>query len=216
MCIAFPYGRQNMLQRGILSRGWWYIAREPLRLYSFAALFHGLIMLVMILSGHISLRTPEVYSLGLFAAFGVFGWLIPGYILQQYPHWFRCSTAEYANYGMAYNLAFIALLIAEMGLFNNTLLNVIAYILLALGWLVSLHAIRWMVQWGYGIKQTVAPYVSLGLQLVLWLMLAAVPVSLLRLSLIEPLLLIAASVLILGLLAGLLRLRFQTSQIHSR
>ena len=211
MCIAFPYGRQNALQRGLLSRAWWFIARQPLRLYSFGALFHAMIMLLMSFFGYIELNSPAVYTLGTFAVFGVTGWLLLGYILQIYPRWFRCSAVEYANYGMAYNLAFVALLMAEIGQFNHVLLNVVGYILLALGWLVSLHAIRWMYQWGYGVKQTVAPYVASGLQIALWLIIVAIPVSLFSLSLLGKLLFIVSGGLIVMLIIGLLSVYFQVS-----
>jgi hypothetical protein len=215
MCIAFPYGRQDALNRGLLSRGWWFIARSPLRLYAFGAVFHALVILTMYLFDFVAGGAQGIFLPGLFILFGVLGWFMLGFVLQSYPKWFRCSKADYSSYGLAYNLAFVSLLIAEAGMFGSIFLNAIALAMLVLAWWISLAAIRWMYQWGYGVKQTVAPYLFPPLKIALWLLIAAVPVSLLNLLIIKKLLLITASLLMFALALGFLRLYYQASRFSS-
>ncbi len=212
MCIAFPYGRQDAIHRGPLSRGWWLIARSPLRLYAFGTVFHALVILSMYLLGYLGGGDRGTYATGLFVLFGIPGWSMLGFILQKYPRWFRCSDAEYASYGVAYSLAFVSLVVAEAGMFGSLWLNVVAFAMLALAWRVSLNAIGWMHLWGYGVERTLAPYLSMPLRSCFWLILAAIPVSLFNLLSIGKVLLIAACALMLALGLGLLGLSYQASR----
>ena len=205
MCIAFPNVRHASKKRGLLARGWWMMASSPLRLFSLGALFHAVVIILMYQN---SLLAADANSF-LFILFGIPGWFVLGFILSIYPHWFHCGQVEYSTYGLAHMLTFTGMLVAELGGFNNLIFNTGGLILLALGWLVSLHAIRWMYQWGQGVRQTIAPYLSLALQVALWLIVAAVPVSLLNFMLLEQLLVSAAAVVMLLISAGLVKLYFQ-------
>ncbi len=150
MCLAI--GHKDPINRGVVSRAWWFIACSPFRLYSFGALFHGLVLLLLSIAGLLSSVSASVYVPAVVLVFGMLGWVALGLILEMFPRWYRTSVTDYSVFGLSHNLAFIALLLLELGMVKGGIWLPGGLILLALAWLTTLRTIRWIFLWGMGMK----------------------------------------------------------------
>lgn len=150
MCLAI--GHKDPVNRGLISRAWWFIACSPFRLYSFGALFHGLVLLLLSVTGFLNNANASVYIPAMLLVFGGLGWVALGFILEMFPRWFRTSITDYSVFGLSYNMAFIALLLLELAMVEAGIWLPVGLVLLALAWLTTLRAIRWIFLWGMGMK----------------------------------------------------------------
>lgn len=150
MCLAI--GHKDPVNRGVVSSAWWFIACSPLRLYSFSALFHSLILLLLSIGGLLNSASATMYVLAVVLVFGMLGWVALGLILEMFPRWYRTSVSDYSVFGLSHNLAFIALLLLELSMVKLGIWLPGGLILLVLAWLITLRNIRWIYLWGMGMK----------------------------------------------------------------
>ena len=135
----------NAPHRGLYGRVWWRIAGAPHRLLLFSATLHALLLLAFSVLLQIPLSLSLLSSLFFY---GIAGIGLLGFLLQYLPRWLDTSPVDYGSYGASYNLAFIGMLVAQLGALYSSMAAIqLGMLLLALAWLVAASALKWRFRW---------------------------------------------------------------------
>ena len=153
MCLAIAPNRK--LSNGVTSRMWRAVSSTPLRLLSFCALIHSLVLggLLMHNMAAGSLVNMHVYMFGL--TYGILALLAFGYILNWIPRKYSLSPVHFGRYNLIYLFMMIALGILEIGIFFSSIFSsifssnwILAGMLLFIpAWLVALQSLWNLHTW---------------------------------------------------------------------
>lgn len=139
MCLAIAPNRK--LSNGLISRSWRAISSTPLRLFSFCALTHSLLLGSMLIydvaTG--SLLSMHAYVFGL--TYGILALLAFGYLLSRIPRNYSLSPVHFGRYSVIYLLMMIALAVLEIGIFFSSNWILAGMLLFIPPWLLALQGI---------------------------------------------------------------------------
>lgn len=140
MCLAIAPNQK--LNNSILSRLWRIVSSTPLRLFSFCAFIHSLVLGGLYMHNtaagvHINLHA---YMFGF--TYGILALLAYGYLLTWLPNKFSLSPIHYGRYNVIYLLMMIGLGTLEAGiLFSNNWIMA-GMLLFIPAWLLALQCLR--------------------------------------------------------------------------
>ena len=145
MCLAIAPDQK--LNKSFFSRLWRIVSSTPLRLFSFCALIHSLVLGALFMHNtaagvHIDLHA---YMFGF--TYGILALPVLGYLLTWLPKKYSLSPVHYGRYNTIYLLMMFGLGGLEAGIFfsNNWILA--GMLLLLPAWLFSLQCLRDMHIW---------------------------------------------------------------------
>ena len=160
MCLAIgPIGSS---ERSAPGRLWWRIASQPHHLFLFSTVVHTTIYFSLLLSNQLAFDAHIILS-SIFVFYGLMGFSLLGFLLTQFPVWFKTSAINYFSYAISYNFAFIGLLLMEAGFVLASEWSLVGGVLLLLAWLLAIRAIYWSYSWGLGARQGIS-------KLLMWLL----------------------------------------------
>lgn len=160
MCLAI--GPICNHEKSALGRLWWRIASQPHKLFLFSAVVHSCIYLILLLTHQISFASHTLVS-GVFIAHGLIGFSLLGFLIYQFPLWFKTSEISYASYGISYNLAFIGLLLMDTGMVFSDVWSIVGSSMLVISWLIAIKALHWSYFWSLGARHGL-------IKLVMWML----------------------------------------------
>lgn len=139
MCLAIASNRK--LSNGFISRLWRAVSSTPLRLLSFCAFFHSLVLGGLFIHNVAigSLIDMHAYMFGL--TYGILALLAFGYLLSWIPKKYSLSPVHYGRYNVIYLLMMIALGILEIGIFFSSNWILAGMLLFIPAWLVALQSL---------------------------------------------------------------------------
>lgn len=145
MCLAIAANTQ--CSNSLFARAWRRMSSTPLRLFSFAALFHLLIGVGILTYSHVSATQINTFVLLFGLAFGVLALLIFGFLMTWLPRNFALSPVHYGRYSSVYLLMMISLLMLEMGSVSSLHWVQPAMWLLVPAWLLALQGLWQLHVW---------------------------------------------------------------------
>jgi len=145
MCLAIaPRSKSNA---GWFSKIWSSVAATPLRLFIFAAMFHLLVIIVMLIYGfHSGLQLQLNHLLSEFT-YGILVLPIAGFLMTWLPARYGLSPVYYSRYNFIYLIFMLALTLIETGLVFNVRLTEAGLWLLIFGWLITLPVLWALHGW---------------------------------------------------------------------
>jgi hypothetical protein len=145
MCLAIAPNQK--LNNGYFNRIWRIVSSTPLRLFSFCAFIHSLILGGLFVhnttaSAHIDLH---VYISGF--TYGILALVAYGYLLTWLPKKYSLTPIHYGQYTVICLFVMIGLVTLEIGIFfsNNWILA--GMLLLIPAWLFSIQCLKDMHTW---------------------------------------------------------------------
>ena len=145
MCLAIAPNQK--LNNGYFNRIWRIVSSTPLRLFSFCAFIHSLVLSVLLVhntstGAHIDLH---VYIFGF--TYGILALVAYGYLLTWLPKKYSLSPMHYGQYNVIYLFMMAGLGALEVGIFfsNNWILA--GMLLLVPAWLFAIQCLKDMHIW---------------------------------------------------------------------
>ena len=140
MCLAIAPNQQY--SNGIISRAWRIISATPLRLFSFCALIHCLILGSLFIHNATAgaYINKQAYAYGF--TYGILALLAFGYLLTSLPKRYSLPPIHYGRYNAIYLFMMIGLGFLEAGIFANSKLIFAGMLLLIPGWLMTLQCLQ--------------------------------------------------------------------------
>ena len=182
MCLAI--GPISHSEKSALGRLWWRIASQPHHLFAFSTVVHATIFLVLLLSNQLEFDAHIILS-SIFVFYGLLGFSILGFLLSQFPVWFKTSAINYLSYAISYNFAFIGLLLIEVGLIFSGVWGFAGGLMLLLAWLLAVRAIHWSYSWGLGSRHGISKLLMWMLYISLLLLLGGLLIEFLQIEFIS-------------------------------
>lgn len=179
MCLAI--GPICNSEKSALGRLWWRIASQPHYLFTFSTVVHATIYLILLLSNQLAFDAHIILS-SIFVFYGLVGFSILGFLLTQFPVWFKTSAINYLSYAISYNFAFIGLLLIEVGLVFSYVWGLVGGLMLLMAWLLAVRAIHWSYSWGLGSRQGISKLLMWLLHVGLLLMLGGLLIEFLQIE----------------------------------
>lgn len=163
MCLAIAPNQQ--CSNGIISRGWRVVSSTPLRLFSFCALIHFLILGSLFLYNTTTgaYINSHAYVFGLI--YGILALVAFGYMLTWLPKKYSQPPIHYGRYSAIYLLMMIGLGLLEAGLFTNSKLVFAGMLLLIPAWLLIYQSLRNIHIWINSSSQQISRILMLLLSL---------------------------------------------------
>jgi hypothetical protein len=135
MCLAIAPNQR--CSNGIISRAWRIISSTPLRLFSFCALIHCLILGSLFLHNATTgaYINKHAYAYGL--TYGIVALLAFGYLLTWLPKKYSLPPIHYGHYSTIYLFMMTGLGFLEAGILASNKLVFAGMLLLIPGWLMT-------------------------------------------------------------------------------
>jgi len=144
MCLAISSG--SKCSNGLFSRIWRPVATTPLRLFSFATIFHLLVGGGILLYGDIGSQPNTDVLLSGFV-YGVLPLPILGFLITWIPENYALLPAHYARYNGIYLLVMISLVMLEIGAVSSGHWTVTGLLPLVAAWLLALQYLQNISNW---------------------------------------------------------------------
>lgn len=145
MCLAIAPNRQP--NNSLLSRSWHNIASSPLRLFSFAALFHLLITIGIMAHSSITGTDINIQALITGLSFALVPLVMFGFLLTWVPQKHSIPPVHYGRYNIIYLFFMSALILLELGSLISNNLIVTGMLLLLPAWVIALQSVWYMHSW---------------------------------------------------------------------
>lgn len=139
MCLAIASNQQ--CSNGIINRAWRIISLTPLRLFSFCALIHFLILGSLFIHNATTgaYINKHAYAYGL--TYGIVALLAFGYLLTWLPKKYSLPPIHYGLYSAIYLFMMIGLGFLEAGILASNKLVLAGMLLLIPGWLMTFQCL---------------------------------------------------------------------------
>ncbi len=145
MCLAIAPNSQ--CSNSLFARVWRRLSSTPLRLFSFAAIFHLLIGAGILIYSHVSGAQINTFVLLFGLAYGVLALLVFGFLMTWLPRNYALSPVHYGRYSSVYLLMMISLLMLEMGSVSSFHWVQPGMWLLVPAWLLALQGLWQLHVW---------------------------------------------------------------------
>lgn len=139
MCLAIAPNRK--VSNGVFSRVWRAVSSTPLRLLSFCALMHALILGGLFIHKLTAASLVNMHAFMLGISFGIAALLAYGYLLTWIPRKYSLSPVHYGRYNLIYLFMMIALAVLEIGIFFSSSWILAGMLLFIPAWLVALQSL---------------------------------------------------------------------------
>ena len=163
MCLAIAPNQQY--SNGIISRAWRIISSTPLRLFSFCALIHFLILGSLFIHNATAGADINMHAYTFGLTYGILALLAFGYLLTSLPKIYSLSPIHYGRYSAIYLFMMIGLGFLEAGIFASSKLVIAGMLLLIPGWLMTLQCLRHIHIWINSSAQQISRVLMLLLSL---------------------------------------------------
>lgn len=145
MCLAIAPNRNT--GNGIFSRLWRIIASSPLRLFSFYALLHSLVLASLLIFDISNGARIDTHAYMFAFSYGIVAALAFGYLLTWLPRKYSLSPVHYGRYSSIYLMMMTGLVIIETGLAINSEWILAGMLMLIPGWLIALQSLWQLHIW---------------------------------------------------------------------
>lgn len=145
MCLAIAPNSQ--CSNSLFSRVWRRLSSTPLRLFSFAALFHLLMGVGILIYSYVSAAQINTFVLLFGLAYGVLALLVFGFLLTWLPRNYALSPVHYGRYSSVYLLMMISLLMLEVASVSSLHWVQPAMWLFVPAWLLALQGLWQLHVW---------------------------------------------------------------------
>ena len=140
MCLAIAPNQQ--CSNGLVSRAWRIISSTPLRLFSFCALFHLLILGILFIHQATTDAYINKHAFAYGFTYGILALLAFGYLLTWLPKKYSLPPIHYGRYNLIYLFMMIGLGFLEVGILTSSKLVFAGMLLLIPGWLMTFQCLR--------------------------------------------------------------------------
>lgn len=145
MCLAIaPYKNSSS---GIFSRLWRTVSLSPLRLLSFCALIHSVLLGGLLIDDITTAAVINIHAYMFVLSFGLLAPLAFGYLLTSLPGKYSLSPVHYGRYNTMYLFMMCGLGIFEAGLFFGNHWIFVGELLLIPAWLIGLQSMWNLHNW---------------------------------------------------------------------
>ncbi len=145
MCLAIAPNSQT--SNSLFARSWRHIASTPIKLLSFGAIIHLLIVTgIMIYSSNTGTNI-DINPLITAFTYGVVPLFIFGFLLTWLPRKYSLAPVHYVRYNSVYLFGMAALISLELGSIFNNHWVLTGMLLLIPGWIIALQGLSDMHSW---------------------------------------------------------------------
>jgi len=145
MCLAIA--PKSQCSNSLFSRVWRRLSSTPLRLFSFAVIFHLLVGAGVLIYSHVSGAQINTFVLLFGLAYGVLALLAFGFLLTWLPRNYALSPVHYGRYSSVYLLMMMSLLMLEVASVSSLHWVQPAMWLLVPAWLLALQGLWQLHVW---------------------------------------------------------------------
>jgi len=148
--MCFAIAPENQVRNSRIYHHWMRVASSPLRLLSFGAAIHVLILAALRVYDLLPDTSLSTNALQFVLLYGVAGSLFLGLLLTWLPAHFNRQPVHYAVYVMIYFLMFIGMGLIDIGMYGGRGWMIAGTVCILPAWMIALRAIWWTAIWVWG------------------------------------------------------------------